>query len=983
MDVDLLRPGTVPINPETVLWFEFLLNKELLLQHLQKPNPDPSPIELINKFTIAVFESFKNEARRVEMEGVEGINVPLNENNPDIPNRYSKKNIALKILSLKVAAYIKWNIVSLMALPFKIQVSVLQDLIYFTHNHISVELPNLEEHNPHTISPQHKFSLVIYYRWLICLSMRRVFCQMPPPRPNGEMTMEENYFCTEENIQRCIQFLVESLSWEKSPPMLNYECFVMLSEDTDDIEHTWDQAEQISKYEYDAQIHYELGCFFFYKENYDLAKNHFKSAMDCYRFVKTSTGFMYFNVEELQGYLMACQASPEESNKNLLHLFSICVANHYMGIVNILVEDNKYREIPLPYRINLELDIQSALSSGKFTVARDLLPKIHALNTIRCIIDEKGLHKYMHITERNQEFLIWAAAAVWDFSSVFEKQSIAAYFAQLSVSNKMPEFLKKFRSQEIFRDIAHNPILFEFEEHSADIKIPSLLENSSWDYPELTSKRNPKLEIRALEQQIIMNYDPINIRDLLVKITMKNSNRPVWKLNPKWELPIPLQSVIVSLQRGFLQDYAFILLAKSRELIIAKDWSTSLLLLKALESEIKDCNSDTSQMNKLAKLLTWEILLVEVTQLLEECPAPQIDKQALATACKNCLETNDSILPRTEVIEQCVLCLLNLGYWDFLYALDKRVSYFEFAKAIISACQELNKFKGEKEKRFPKDLWDLTLPAFISSSSSSQTKRSASGSSVVVHRDSPINNTKNIILSFFTRLRDGTALRVVISLLAKLHNILRDEAPLELNTEYINFWPSVVSNPLQYSSETVTEVLSQIVEQALKFYPHNLSWLRLMGDINFATEKYEHALNYYLKSLITAYEYFIIPIRSDDFLFRRMIKSSASLGCYTQAAVLCQFLENPDYLSAFHYLSEQKSCNDAVDAYYNYFWDTNILEYLIHTHNKKGEFQRRKRAIESIGLLELNSNNNEEIVREASNYRKTTFLRALCKQYVH
>lgn len=39
MDVDLLRPGTIPISPETVLWFEFLLDPNLLLQHLEKPKP--------------------------------------------------------------------------------------------------------------------------------------------------------------------------------------------------------------------------------------------------------------------------------------------------------------------------------------------------------------------------------------------------------------------------------------------------------------------------------------------------------------------------------------------------------------------------------------------------------------------------------------------------------------------------------------------------------------------------------------------------------------------------------------------------------------------------------------------------------------------------------------------------------------------------------------------------------------------------------
>lgn len=39
MDVDLLRPGTVPISPDTVLWFEFLLNPSLLKKHISKNLP--------------------------------------------------------------------------------------------------------------------------------------------------------------------------------------------------------------------------------------------------------------------------------------------------------------------------------------------------------------------------------------------------------------------------------------------------------------------------------------------------------------------------------------------------------------------------------------------------------------------------------------------------------------------------------------------------------------------------------------------------------------------------------------------------------------------------------------------------------------------------------------------------------------------------------------------------------------------------------
>lgn len=77
----------------------------------------------------------------------------------------------------------------------------------------------------------------------------------------------------------------------------------------------------------------------------------------------------------------------------------------------------------------------------------------------------------------------------------------------------------------------------------------------------------------------------------------------------------------------------------------------------------------------------------------------------LAKSCKACLESNESVLPRSEVTEQCVLCLLNLRYWDFFTTSDKHFSYFEFATAIAVACQELTKYNGTK--KLPKDLWDL------------------------------------------------------------------------------------------------------------------------------------------------------------------------------------------------------------------------------------------------------------------------------------
>lgn len=49
------------------------------------------------------------------------------------------------------------------------------------------------------------------------------------------------------------------------------------------------------------------------------------------------------------------------------------------------------------------------------------------------------------------------------------------------------------------------------------------------------------------------------------------------------------------------------------------------------------------------------------------------------------------------------------------------------------------------------------------------------------------------IVRFFSLLRDWTVLGAAISLLARLHNVLRDEVSLELICDYTALWPGVVS----------------------------------------------------------------------------------------------------------------------------------------------------------------------------------------------
>lgn len=119
--------------------------------------------------------------------------------------------------------------------------------------------------------------------------------------------------------------------------------------------------------------------------------------------------------------------------------------------------------------------------------------------------------------------------------------------------------------------------------------------------------------------------------------------------------------------------------------------------------------------------------------------------------------------------------------WDYLTSLENKWSCFEFASALSNVA----KHKGQK---FPKEAWDMVLSACKPNRDLPQ-KRSAgnSGSGSSVSRDSLAS-----ISSTFSRLREVTVLNIAISLLVRMHNILRDESSLELYTMYLNMWPASI-----------------------------------------------------------------------------------------------------------------------------------------------------------------------------------------------
>lgn len=67
------------------------------------------------------------------------------------------------------------------------------------------------------------------------------------------------------------------------------------------------------------------------------------------------------------------------------------------------------------------------------------------------------------------------------------------------------------------------------------------------------------------------------------------------------------------------------------------------------------------------------------------------------------------MIPRTEVMAECVLCLLNLRRKEFLISFNKPWTYIEIASAISLACQDIAKIGKTDKKITNKDIWDLSM----------------------------------------------------------------------------------------------------------------------------------------------------------------------------------------------------------------------------------------------------------------------------------
>lgn len=339
---------------------------------------------------------------------------------------------------------------------------------------------------------------------------------------------------------------------------------------------------------------------------------------------------------------------------------------------------------------------------------------------------------------------------------------------------------------------------------------------------------------------------------------------------------------------------------------------------------------------------------------------------------------------QSQVFEMLVATLLNLEEFDYILAKTDRCHFnmVRLASLISSAVIHFQRkhYNAGEFKETCRSLADIILP--VLQQSNQGLKRSAGNG-----RNSENHAEKQWIKRLLKRLHSPQVLSLLAAFFITYYNSINEDASLEIQCE-LPLLPLPVNSSISINEECL---LAFILMLARNSRNPALAWsLRIQGEVHYASGHYLAAMQNFISALIVSTQFFLKPWNNlqsltdatwDERMFVKMIKCTSELGHFGEAMILCQFQSEVDYVTAFKALEERNGF-DAMDGLYEYLWDVTILEYAVSMHNKKGEMSRKKKALEMVSQLEINTNNNEEILREAQAARRSAFLRYMAANYI-
>ncbi|KAK2180481.1 hypothetical protein NP493_441g02001 [Ridgeia piscesae] len=872
-----------PSTPTAVSWFEFLLDPSLLVKHFSEDDPVPSATELLALFLYQA-DLASTAAKELKQEGTNGNGDSLVIIEAATENQKVK---ALKLLALKVAGYLKWDLQLLCKRPGLL--------------------------NPAVAAAKGKDTVMEIVR---------------------------------EGQANSVAVLERFLPHTRSIHLPSMHSFGVPDEKTNTVEHNWKCGQLVSAAEITYLVCFDLGRFYFYQEDYGRAKEMFLRTQHELSQVKEPVSCSgSVDKGQLEGYCCACGAAVTSpvTTTSLLARVEESKKQAYKNIVELLLEDNRKRELSLAFRASIEEEVRH--------ISSDLYAAVVTCNTVCGTLGGSTVHpQFLQLLKVNgqcEDLLLKASTEVLPSASPSEKKNLKTFLMYVCYTvTDASSIIQKLTGGRELKEIFNEEELSKLRSHLT--VEPTAVTTAPAENAEGAAK------VAELERLLLTTYSPVLIKEYVHKLMGKVPERQLMFLTDKWRVSRELLKVIEGLPIPLVKICTHILVAKANIYLQLKLFDTTHELLCAADATVRDISY------KLSKLLRWEILRADLMHyqttghLLPDQSLQDLLKKA--KTCFTSLQLEHDIKLGAGVVNACACFLLNSHEWDYLCSISNiQNNYLLFSRLLCELAKELPLLKNARKPA--RELWEAPP----------NRNELRLGHLVPVRRESNLGLLSQAqFLQFVQCVTEPVALSSLLSSLTKLYNMLQDNITCEISSDYMTLWPTALVNVSSLDVAAVSEAVATILEHALRLEPCQPSWLRTQADIYYAHGQYAQALKFYLEVGVLTTDFFTQPVTKNTF--------------DDQVAVLCQFLDEIDYATAFKALQE-KTSHDAMDGCYDCIWDAAILEFLIRGYYI-GEMVSTVYQLKAIGQLELNSSNPPEILYEAAKLRKARFLRTLAKQYL-
>ncbi|OTF80665.1 integrator complex subunit 8-like protein [Euroglyphus maynei] len=448
-------------------------------------------------------------------------------------------------------------------------------------------------------------------------------------------------------------------------------------------------------------------------------------------------------------------------------------------------------------------------------------------------------------------------------------------------------------------------------------------------------------------------------------------------MNNKWNLN-KFESILANFNTLSQTDLRKIqiILAKANELRQAKYFHESRVLYLSLLEDIQ------ASQPMLAETIRYELLQTDLERFFFTNHKTKSKSNAqhrdLETKCIEFCRYIDKqkFVYFNELAELVCIFLIEYNYSNsMLEMINHPVDIIRFASLLCHLT-----VNSDSRENKAKEFWDFCLGSFILPTSKYA------------------NNFPRIMFSisladFLCKLKNNTiAINMITTSLIKLYCTIKEHSLQQIMSicpKYYDLFPSSMSTNLINSidSQLLNVTIDQTFRTYIRLLPEEIIISRYYAEFLMNENQYTQALKHFIEILMyqtnffTCFDSLSTNNNNNESIIHQMIICSKKLDHHILAAILYQFMSNTDYGHAFKELS-QNNFIDSSDDLYDCIWDITLLEYLINYHQRRGEDERKQKAIQLISQLDINSNNNIQIRNEAANLRKAKLFRMLAKQYL-